>query len=378
MNKITKIFFPSLIILAGIVLMVFMIMSREKPEVKIRKKTSRTVRVKKISPWSGKMEVSASGILKPADTVNIMPQVGGKLVYVSENVRNGSFVRKGEVLFRVASREYELRVEAAKAQVSQAETALQTELEKAGIAKKEWELYSSENPEAEPGALLLREPHIRTAEIAVESAQASFEVAKLNLKRTVIRAPFDGFVAERFISRGQLVSPGVKLARVLSLKSEIAAGVKSGDSKWLPDLNSEKNEISAEVFFPESGMKMKGKVRRAEPVLDDRSKMINYIVELDNKRKEPVKYGSYAQIVFKGVSVSDVYRVKLSLLDNKNRVHVAKEGKLDMREVKILRIDKNTAYVSDGLKEGELLITDSIHSAIPEMNVDVIYDGDNS
>lgn len=378
MNKIRKIFFPSLIILVGILIMVFMSMLRENPGVKVREQTSRTVRVKKVSSWSGKMEVSASGILNPADTVNIMPQVGGKLIYVSENVRNGSFVKKGEVLFSIAPREYELRVDAAKAQVAQAETALQTELEKAGIAKKEWKLYNSENPEAEPGAFLLREPQIRNSEIAVESARASLEVAELNLKRTIIRAPFDGFVAERFMSRGQIVSPGVNLARIISLESEIAAGVKLEDSKWLPNLNSEKNEISAEIFFPESEMKMKGKVRRAEPVLDDRSKMVNYVVELDNKKEKPVKYGSYARIILEGVSVSDVYRIKASLLDDENRVYLAKEGKLDIKKVEVMRVDKDTAYVVDGITAGDMLVTDNVHTAIPGIGLEVLYDGDDS
>ena len=54
-----------------------------------------------------------------------------------------------------------------------------------------------------------------TAESQYEGAQAAYDIAEVRYERAQIKAPFAGIVADRFVEAGQLVSPGMRVSRVI-------------------------------------------------------------------------------------------------------------------------------------------------------------------
>ena len=64
---------------------------------------------------------------------------------------------------------------------------------------------------------MLREPQRLAAEARVQSARAAVEQARVDLGRTVIRAPFDAQVLSREVEIGSQVSPGDPLARLVGV-----------------------------------------------------------------------------------------------------------------------------------------------------------------
>ena len=64
--------------------------------------------------------------------------------------------------------------------------------------------------------MTLRLPQLAEAQAGLLSAQADLDNAKLQLSRTIIRAPFNGRIRDRFADIGQFVGPGTRLARVFS------------------------------------------------------------------------------------------------------------------------------------------------------------------
>ncbi|WP_198244425.1 HlyD family secretion protein [methane-oxidizing endosymbiont of Gigantopelta aegis] len=65
---------------------------------------------------------------------------------------------------------------------------------------------------AEKGQLLTLDSDIEATKANLKSAQAQWQLAKLDLENTRVRAPFDGIIGRRGVEVGQLVTPGLALA----------------------------------------------------------------------------------------------------------------------------------------------------------------------
>jgi len=134
--KIKKVLLSFFFLVIGILGMIGLIKSK-KPQKKVSiKQFSTTVDVSKAVLWSGNATILGTGFIAPKDRVILLPQVGGKIVFVSPNVRSGKFVRAGEPLFKIDPKDYLLRVEAAQSLLAQAKLKLKIEQENANIAKK--------------------------------------------------------------------------------------------------------------------------------------------------------------------------------------------------------------------------------------------------
>jgi membrane fusion protein (multidrug efflux system) len=137
-------------------------------------------------------------------------------------------VSAGDILVEIDPTDYEARVAAARAALSQAEGARAAEQADSAWAAAEVRRY---RPLAERGLLSparMQQIEIQArqaggglaaANAAVEAAQAELEQAELNLSRTLVRAPVAGVVGDRQVQVGQLVRTGTPLMSVVPLQS---------------------------------------------------------------------------------------------------------------------------------------------------------------
>lgn len=137
----------------------------------------------------------------------IQPRVNGYLI--KQNYREGSLVRKGEVLFEIDPRPFKAAFDQAKAQLAQAEAQL-------GKAKLDVE---RDRPLAEARAIAQSQLDNEVqaelgARAAVEAAKANVEQASLNLDFTKVTSLIDGVAGIAQVQIGNLVSPGSVLTTV--------------------------------------------------------------------------------------------------------------------------------------------------------------------
>ena len=157
------------------------------------------------SPWTRDAKVRA-------DVVTIVPEVAG---YVTElHVRDDQFVHKGDVLLEIDPADYRIALDRAQATTQQAEAALdyarQDERRKAILA---------------PVGTISQDVYQKTtstlhqSEAAIAEDEAAVAKAKLDLSRTVIRAPVNGFVTNLTLDVGQYASVGVKTMALIDSDS---------------------------------------------------------------------------------------------------------------------------------------------------------------
>jgi RND family efflux transporter MFP subunit len=142
-----------------------------------------------------------------AEVVNIAPDVSGAVVELP--VRDNQFVHKGDLLMQIDPSHYQIAVEQAQAAVAARKAELQMRRDDAQRrADMDSQVVSKESRE--------NATHTASAaEAQYQQAQAALDAAKLNLERTRVVAPVDGYVTNLNVYRGDYAIAGsAKLAMV--------------------------------------------------------------------------------------------------------------------------------------------------------------------
>jgi multidrug resistance efflux pump len=155
------------------------------------------------SPWTRDGRVRA-------DVIQVAPDVGGLITTVK--VADNQQVKQGQVLFVIDQARYALALRLAQATLEQREATL-------AQAKREYarnrtlvNLVASETLEES-------RTRVEQGEAAVADAQVSVDTARLNLQRTTIVSPVDGYLNDRAPRVGEYVSAGRPVLAVVDLHS---------------------------------------------------------------------------------------------------------------------------------------------------------------
>jgi multidrug resistance efflux pump len=157
------------------------------------------------SPWTRDGTVRAY-------VVTMAPEVAGRIVKLP--VGDDQFVHKGDVLFEIEPADYRIAFESAQAQAQRDGAALDyaraNENRKASLAKEGWtstDVYQQTTST------------LHEAESVVALDKAAVAKARLELSRTVIRSPVNGYVTNLQAQLGDFATVGQKLISVVDTDS---------------------------------------------------------------------------------------------------------------------------------------------------------------
>src|SRR5215472_15834964 len=150
------------------------------------------------------------GRLTAVDKVDIVARVEGFLE--ERNFKEGQYVKKGDLLFRIEQATYKAAVEQARANVAKAKA---TEVNAKLQFQRGKELVRNQNiPQA---TVDQREADEQAAQASIMEAQAELDQAEINLGYTEIRSPINGRIGLAIVTEGNLVQPSSgKLATIVS------------------------------------------------------------------------------------------------------------------------------------------------------------------
>ncbi len=163
------------------------------------------------------VRVGFLGQFSAIDRVELRAQVGGTLTEI--HFKDGQIVHKGDLLFVIDPRPYEIRL-------AQAQAALQTAAARVGLANNQLSRAQSlrRNEFATQETVDQRTSDQDASQASVEDAKARVRDAELDLEYCRVRAPFTGRIGARQVSLGSLVagsraatSPTTLLATLVSL-----------------------------------------------------------------------------------------------------------------------------------------------------------------
>ena len=269
------------------------------------------------------------GKLLPAQQSNLAFEIPGKINII--NVDIGDAVKKGQILAELDNREATAQLKQAKAKY---DLAVQ-------ILNRYKDLRSE-------GHISIQDLDNANSEELI--AKSQYEFYKVKLEQTKLRAPFDGYIQNRFLDTGSVINGGVPIIEILD-----STIVKAHVS--IPVSYSEKLEIGNEYLFTISNKQVKGYLERLAPMTpggsDNRLAIFNFNAFFDP--------GSIAKLKLNMTIDGEGVWVPIKSLSQSEQgiwaIYTINQDKIVVRDlVDIIYFEGEYAYVNGTLKNGDLVI----------------------
>lgn len=310
-----------------------------------------------------------AGTVKARRRAQLAPEVGGRVVAIAH--REGETVRKGEVLMRLDTSVTEAQVTLSRRELQAAEAQRQQACVAAERARRELGrisrlakegIVSTDMLDQAQTSVQSTEAACRASRATVEQARAAVELSSRRIDQLVIRAPFDGIVADLSVELGEYTTPsppGMPIPAVMDLIDPdsiyISAPMDEVDSARIAPGQPVRVTIDA---YP--GRSFPGRVTRVAPyVLDveEQNRTVEIEVALDNPNAVRLLPGTSADVEVILQAREDVLRVPTPALLEGGKVLVVKEGKLEERTVRTGLRNWDWTEVLEGLAPGDQVVT---------------------
>jgi RND family efflux transporter MFP subunit len=366
--------YPALMVGVGILICFLLIITKPVAEAEEIKRTDPIVEIELISPESMNIPIKSQGTVIPRTESQLYPEIRGEVIYVSPKLDEGSSFKKGDVLLKIDSRDYELDIKTAEANLDDANSALFVAQAESNFEREQWEQSNS----GIASDLRLKIPQLKKAESRVGAAEANLEKLKRNLQKTTISAPYNGLVRKKNVDRGTVIGPGYLIANIYAIDYvEVKLPVPDEDLAFL-DIPLDgtqidiKNQSKVTLIGSLGGENItwEGNIVRMEAEFDSKSRMAILIARVSNpyKYEIPLRIGQFVEAEITGKRFNNIYSIDRELIKKNNEVVVVNtlDSTLDFRSVNILRYIDNIALIDKGL-------SDQIPICLT--NLDVMYSG---
>ena len=333
-----------------------------------------------------------SGRLEAPESVDVRGRIGGTIDKVG--FRDGSLVRKGDVLFVIDPRPYqavvardEAQLAAARAQLeaakSQSESArTQTELAHADLARadkllaahavsrQEYDQLTAAARTSESGQHAA-EANVLNAEAAVRSAEAALRSAQLDLDYTTITAPISGRISRANVTAGNLIDDKTVLTSIV-VTSKVYAYFDGSEATFLRIRGAKEAQLGVRMgLADEAGLPHVGKLDFIDNRLNAQTGAIRMRAVFDNAKGEFTP-GLFARLQLTGATARTLVMTPdraIGTDQSKKFVFVIGANNLaEVRDVQPGPLVGGMRAIESGLKAGDLVVINGlqrVHPGIP-------------
>ena len=220
------------------------------------------------------LSVSAAGEAASFRSTALRAQVGGQVRSVS--VRENAAAGEGQVIIEIDPAEYDLEVQAQRANLARAQATYQELLVQNDRLSEDVRREREKNARVKAG---------------LDGAEASLKRAEMNLARTRVRAPFAGRIANVKVVPGQFVSTGEELLTIQQMDPiEVEVQVLESEVGFLTPGRRAELQFAA---FP--GESFAGVVEAINPIVDQKTRTAKVSVTVRNPQNRLLP-GMYARV----------------------------------------------------------------------------------
>lgn len=225
--------------------------------------------------------LAISGQIKAVNSAFVKARVAGELRELS--VREGDFVKAGQIIGRIEATEYLARVRQAKQQAQAAKAQVD-------IAKR-----SFENNRALVDQGFISKTGLDASSSSLAGAQASYlaaqagaDLAQKSLDDATVRAPISGQISQRLVQSGERVAIEARMVEIVDLsRLELEISLAASDSVFV------KVGQKAQLNVEGNGQSISAKVARLNPSATAGSRAVLAYLSLDQSAQ--LRQGFYAQ-----------------------------------------------------------------------------------
>lgn len=290
-------------------------------------------------------DIESSGTLLPAEETELRPEVSGRVVKL--NVKEGSFVSKGDLLVKLFDGDLQAQLRKLNIQLQIAKKTVERQgelLKISGISQQEYDLSG----------------------LQVNNIRADMELIRTSIAKTEIRAPYNGRLGFRMISPGAYITPQTIVATIRQLNQlkleftvpeKYGARIRSGMNVTF-SVEGSPNRFSAVVSATESGV---------NPA--DRSLKIRAMTQATQNQ---LVAGSFARVFMHLGESADALMIPSQAVvpqARNKKVAVYRSGAARFETVTTGQRDSARVQVLTGLKAGDTIIVTGLMSLKPDAKV---------
>ena len=310
----------------------------ESPKAGAGKASSMTVEgiVAKTETFDNNL--SLSGSIEANEQVEIRSEVSG--IVESINFKEGSFVSKGQLLFRVNDAELRALLRQAMTKqglASENERRANLLLKKEAISQEEYEIARAE----------------------FKSTQSQSQLIQAQIAKTAVRAPFYGKIGLRNISPGTYITPAILVANLVNItKLKITFSI--------PEKYATQVKANGTLSFTVSGSteKFTAKVYAVEPSVDANTRTLQVRAIAENSHGKLLA-GTYANVELPLDIIKNAILIPTEAVvpvQNGKKVFILKNGKAKETMVETATRTDASILVLSGLQAGDTIITSGVMS----------------
>ena len=375
MNK--KVLYTTMVLIGGFFTAVLISVNKQEITAEPYQPLVPAVRVIRVQAAAEHLIIHSQGTVQPRNQTELIPEVTGRVTWMSPAMVNGGAFQKDETLVRIDEADYLTLLQRSEAALkrSEVEYELSTDELSRVVSLHKRQLASQQQMDDARRAA-------QVDEASLIEARAGLEQASRDLSRTKLQAPFDGLVRNERVNVGQFVSRGESIGTIYATDYvEVRLPISVGQLGFLGIPVSTRGQISAAerppvtliADFGDTRTLWEGQLVRLEAEFDERSRMVYGVVrlKLDDDGESPLlPVGLFVQADIRGRLVEQVIRLPRSAMRDDNQVLVVDpENRLHFRQVSLVRQEHDDILVSKGLKDGELVCISPMQTVVDGMLV---------
>lgn len=293
-------------------------------------------------------EFSYSGTFEPNKETKISAELQGKINAIL--VDAGSVVSKGQTLIQLDNSLLKLQLQAIEVQIE----GLEVDVTRYTILAKS---------DAIQGVQLEK------AELGLKSAKVQKATLLEQINKTTIKASFNGVVTAKLSEEGAFAAPGVPLLQITDIKNlKFTVNVPEKDLSQFKINQS--YSLSADAY---AEMLLTGKTTMIGSKANMGSSFpVQFMV--NNTSDLKIKSGMFGKVLLKSETSGNGIVIPSSAIqgtENQPQVYIVKNGKALLQNITISNKIQNKAVVSNGLNEGDVIVTNGFINLFDGANVTV-------
>lgn len=313
------------------------------------------------------------GRLAPTRIAEVRPRVSG--IVVERVFRQGSLVKAGDVLYRIDSAPFRLRVQSAQATLQRAKAVQLQARQQAGRVSELRSRNVASQQQSESATATLAQ-----ADAEVAEAEAGLASAKLDLEYSEVRAPISGRIGRALITEGALVGTGTAevLARIqqfdpvyadftqsvgemLALRRALKIGSLTDPNAGTPNVRL--------MFDDGTPYPHTGRLLFSEAAVDETTGQVTLRGEFPNPDGDLLP-GMYMRVALEQGVQAGVIAVPQQAVrrdgGGQPQLYILKpDGTLELRPVRTGRTLDNRQVIEDGVRPGEQVVVEGFQKVRP-------------
>lgn len=312
--------------------------------------------------------LSALGTIVPKYSAIIKTQLNGQLINVA--FKDGQEVKKDQVLAQIDSKIY-------KAQLLQYEGQLlrdQSLLDNANIDLKRYQELWKQNSISKQ-TLDTQIALVKQYEGTVQLDQGLVDGAKVNLEYCDIKAPFDGKVGIKLVTKGNFVQTsdanGITVINMLNPIYATFSIPETEISNVIKQFNA-LHSLDVDLYDQnQQNLLVSGKLKAIDNQIDTSTGTVKLKAEFDNSNNIlfPNQFVNVKMLIQK---ISDAIIIPSSAVQygpSGTFVYVIKNNKANFNYIRVKNISENIAIIESGLSEGQEVATAGLDRLIDGIEV---------